>query len=173
MSEATEILLVGGLLLCAAVLLLLAWLVHRGAADAARRCAADAERQEEAFRIELLERRMAVCARLDALWLCWARCERPDQALLTDAAAAAEQARTLFPAELGPDLDEATALLVAAVRHQGWQRSAIEQGRHGERVALLEQEAELERTLKPKIAGLRALLVEASRPACAGPAHRP
>src|SRR5687768_656068 len=165
MGDGTEMLLVGGVLSCAAALLLIVWLIHHAAAEAALRDAAAAARQEEAVRIELLERRLAVCARLDALWLCWARGERPGEAMLADAAAAAEQARTLFPAELGPDLDEVTALLAAAARHLGWQRTAIERGRHGERVALLEQEAELEHRLKPKIAGLRALLVETSRPA--------
>lgn len=167
MSNAGEMLLVVGVLLCAGALIFLAWLVHRRTADAALRDSADRLSREESFRIELLARRMEVCAPLDSLWLCWARCERPDEALFAKAAAATEQARALFPAELGPDLDEVTALLVEAVRHQGWQRSAIEHGRHGERVALLEQQAELERALKPKIAGLRTLLVEASRPAAA------
>jgi hypothetical protein len=161
----TDKLLVGGVLLCAGALLLLAWLVHRHAVASALREGEAARLREEALRMELLDRRRAVCARLDALWLCWARCERPGEALLADAAAAAEEARLLFPAELGPDLDEVSALLVAAVRHRGWGRAAVEQGRHGERVVLLEQEAELERALKPKVAGLRTLLAEASRPA--------
>jgi hypothetical protein len=159
--------MIGALLLFAAALVLFAFQIRRTAAE---RIAAEARRDsldEDRIRIELLDRRRALCVRIDALWLCWARCERPGQGLLADAAAAAEEARMLFPAELGPDLDEVAGLLASAARHQGWQQAAIEHYRHEERVALLEQEEQMMRVLKPKIAGLRALLVEAGRPGCA------
>ena len=120
------------------------------------------------MRIELLDRRRALCSRIDVLWLCWARCERPGLHHFADAAAAAEEARMLFPAELGPDLDEVAELLATAVRQQSWQQAAIDHRRHEERIELLEQEEALMRSLKPKIAGLRTLLVEAGRPGCAG-----
>ena len=160
--------MIGALLLFAAALILFALQMRRTAAE---RLAAEARRdalEEDGMRMELLDRRRALCARIDALWLCWARCEKPGRHLLADAAAAAEEARMLFPAELGPDLDEVSGLLAAAVRQQGWQESAIDHRRHEERIALLEQEEALMRSLKPKIAGLRALLVEAGRPGCAG-----
>ena len=160
--------MIGALLLFAAALVLFALQIRRTAGE---RLAAEARRDsldEDRMRIELLDRRRSLCARIDALWLCWARCERPSQQLLADAAAAAEEARMLFPAELGPDLDEVAGLLAAAARHQSWQQNAIDHRRHDERIALLEQEEALMRSLKPKIAGLRALLVEAGRPGCAG-----
>ena len=167
MNDTIAILLTGALLLCAAGLFLVAWLVHRnGAAQAARDEAAAAREREaadRALRMQLLERRQSVCARIDALWLCWARCERPAEGLVADASAAIEEARMLFPAELAAHLDEASSLLAAAVRHQGWRRAAVERGRHGERIALLDREAELEQALKPSITSLRALLLEATR----------
>ena len=167
MTGTIAILLTGALLLCAAGLFLVAWLVHRnGAAQAARDEAAAAREQdaaERALQLQLLERRQSVCTRIDALWLCWARCERPGDGLVADAAAAIEEARMLFAAELAADLDEAASLLAAAVRHQSWRREAVERGRHGERIALLDREAELEQTLKPRITSLRTLLLEATR----------
>jgi hypothetical protein len=166
-TQTIAILLTGALLLCAAGLFLVAWLVHRnGAAQAARDEAAAARERDSAdraVRMQLLERRQSVCARIDALWLCWARCERPADAHVADAAAAIEEARMLFPAELAADLDEAASLLAAAVRHQSWRRTAVEHGRHGERVALLDREVELEQALKPRITALRNLLLEATR----------
>jgi hypothetical protein len=168
-SDATSISIIAGELLCAGALLLVAWLVWRnGAAQAARHAEAVERRRrrmDELLRLRLLERRLAVHARLDALWLCWARCERPGEALLAGAAAAVEEAKLVFPAELQPGLDEAASLLLASIRHLGWREEAIERGRHGERVALLDREAELEQALKPKIAGLRTVLLEATRPA--------
>ena len=155
---------IGALLLFAAALILFALQIRRASAE---RRAAEARRNaldEDRIRIELLDRRRALCVRIDALWLCWARCERPGQHLLADAAAAAEEARMLFPADLGPDLDEVAGLLASAARQQSWQQAAIDHRRHEERVELLEQEEALMRTLKQKIAGLRALLVEAGRP---------
>ena len=157
--------MIGALLLFAAALVLFAFQIRRTAAE---RIAAEARRDsldEDRMRIELLDRRRALCVRIDALWLCWARCERPGQGLLADAAA---EARMLFPAELGPDLDEVAGLLASAARHQSWQQAAIDHRRHEERLALLDQEEQMMRMLKPKIAGLRALLVEAGRPGCAG-----
>ncbi len=44
------------------------------------------------------------------------------------------------------------------------QREAVLGGRHGERVALIEEENALERMLKSKFAGLRSLPAEAMRP---------
>ena len=168
MDDFVSLLTIGALLLFAAALVLFAIQIRRTAAE---RLAADERRNaldEDRIRIELLDRRRALCARIDALWLCWARCERPGQHLLADAAAAAEEARMLFPADLGPDLDEVAGLLATAVRQQSWQQAAIDHRRHDERIELLEQEEALMRTLKPKIAGLRALLVEAGRPGSAG-----
>ena len=168
MGDLVSLLMIGALLLFAAALALFAFQVRRTAAE---RRASEARRDsldEDRMRIELLDRRRALCVRIDALWLCWARCERPGQHLFADAAAAAQEARMLFPAELGRDLDEVAALLASAARHQSWQQSAIDHRRHEERIALIEQEEQLVRTLKPRIAGLRALLVEAARPGCAG-----
>ena len=168
MDDFVSLLTIGALLLFAAALVLFAIQIRRTAAE---RLAADERRNaldEDRIRIELLDRRRALCARIDALWLCWARCERPGQHLLADAAAAAEEARMLFPAELGPDLDEVAGLLATAARQQSWQQAAIDHRRHDERIELLEQEEALMRTLKPKIAGLRALLVEAGRPGSVG-----
>jgi hypothetical protein len=167
-DDFVSLLMIGALLLFAAALALFAFQIRRTAAE---RLAADERRNaldENRMRIDLLDRRRALCVRIDALWLCWARCERPGRDLLADAAAAAEEARMLFPAELGPDLDEVAGLLAAATRHQSWQEAAIDHRRHEERIALLEQEEQMMRSLKPKIAGLRALLVEAGRPGCAG-----
>jgi cell division protein FtsL len=166
-SQTISILLIGALLLCAAALVLLAWQVRRnGAALAARdEAAAAAQRAlaEQTFRLQLLDRRRSVCTRLDALWLCWSRCERPADAVVAEAAAAVEEARSLFPAELAEQLDEAASLLAAAVRHQSWRQAAVEHGRHGERVALLDREAELERALRPCLTTLRTALLDATR----------
>ena len=168
MDDLVSLLTIGALLLFAAALALFALQIRRTAAE---RLAAEARRDsldEDRMRMELLDRRRGLCVRIDALWLCWARCETPGPHLLADAAAAAEEARMLFPAELGPDLDEVAGLLAAAARHQSWQQAAIDHRRHEERIALIEQEEQMMRSLKPKIAGLRALLVEAGRPGCAG-----
>lgn len=118
-------------------------------------------------RLALLDRREAACAPLDALWLCWSRCTPPDEEVLRAAALAAEGAKRLFPAELAPDLDEVSRLLSGLVRHRSRQRDAVLAGRHRERVVLIEEEAEMEHKLRPKLAGLRALLADAARPAAA------
>ena len=167
MGDLVSIVLIGALLLFAAAILLFAWQIRRTAAE---RIAADERRnalEAERIRMDLLDRRRALYVRIDALWLCWARCERPGAGLLADAAAAADEARMLFPPELEPDLDQVSQLLSAAARHQAWQRDAVDHRRHDERVALIENEEALMRSLKPKIAGLRSLLVEAARPASA------
>lgn len=167
MNDIVSILLIGAFLLCAAALFMVAWQIRRnGAAQAARDEAAEAGRRDTAermLRLQLLERRQSVCARLDSLWLCWTRCERPADSIVADASAAVEEARALFPAELAAELDEAAALLAAAVRHQSWREATIGQGRHGERVALLDREAELERALRPCVTSLRTRLLEATR----------
>jgi hypothetical protein len=119
---------------------------------------------EGLLRLRLLDRRLAVHARLDALWLCWARCERPGAAILAAAAASLEEAKAIFPLALQPELDEVASLLLAAVRNHGWREEAIERGRHGERIALIDREAELDQALKPRIAALRTTLLEITRP---------
>ena len=167
MSDLIFLAMIVALLLFAAALVLFALQIRRSAAE---RLVAEARRDsldEDRMRIELLDRRRALCVRIDALWLCWARCERPGPGLIADAAAAVEEARLLFPPDLEPDLDQVSKLLSAAARQQAWQQSAIDHRRHDERVALLEQEEALMRSLKPRIAGLRTLLVEAARPASA------
>jgi hypothetical protein len=118
-------------------------------------------------RLALLDRREAACAPFDALWLCWSRCTPPDEEVLRAAALAAEGAKRLFPAELAPDLDEVSRLLSGLVRHRSRQRDAVLAGRHRERVELIEEEAEMEHKLRPKLAGLRTLLADAARPATA------
>src|SRR6185503_5402042 len=119
---------------------------------------------EQAQRLNLLERRESVCAPLDVLWLCWTRCLTPEDEALHAAMQAAEAAKRLFSAELEPDLDEVARLLAALCRQRALQREAVLAGRHGERVALLDEESATERMLKPKLAALRTLLAEATRP---------
>ena len=135
---------------------------------AARRIAAlETEKRalsQQVQRLELLERRESVCAPLDALWLCWARCLAPEDDMFHAAMQAAEAAKRLFAAELEPDLDEVAHLLAALCQQRALQREAVLAGRHGERVALLEAESATERMLKPKLAALRTLLAEATRP---------
>src|SRR5215213_2811451 len=129
----TQALAIAGELLCFGALLLVAWLVWRnGAAATARHADAAARRSarmEGLLRLRLLDRRLSVHSRLDALWLCWARCERPGEAVLAAAAASLEEAKAIFPAELQPELDEVASLLLAAVRNHGWREEAIERGR--------------------------------------------
>lgn len=156
--------LVFALVAAVAASALLALAVRR---QARRIAALDAEKgnlAQQVERLTLLERREAVCAPFDALWLCWARCVPPDEAHLHAAARAAESAKRLFPADLEPDLDEVCRLLIALAGHRVRQREAIRYERHGERVSLMEEEAEMERLLKPKLSGLRTLLADASRP---------
>jgi hypothetical protein len=124
---------------------------------------------DQAERLALLDRRGETCAPLDALWLCWSRCAAPGDEMLHAAALATEAAKRLFPAELEPDLDEVAQLLGGLVRHRAWQGDAVRGGRHGERVTLLDEEAEMVRMLKPKLDGLRSLLADATRPAGARP----
>jgi hypothetical protein len=115
-------------------------------------------------RMALLDRRQAACAPLDHIWYCWASCTPPYEDALQAAALAAEAARRLFPADLEPDLDEVARHLIALSRHRGRQHDAVLGERHGERVALLEEEAEMERRLKAKLVSLRILLADACRP---------
>ncbi|HEX4736851.1 MAG TPA: hypothetical protein VH331_04740 [Allosphingosinicella sp.] len=119
---------------------------------------------EQLERMKLLERRESVCAPLDALWLCWVRCLPPEDEALHEALQAAEAAKRLFAAELEPDLDEVARLLATLCRHRKLQREAVLAGRHAERVALLDEESAIDRTLKPKLGALRTLLAEATRP---------
>ena len=69
---------------------------------------------------------------------------------------------------LAANVDEVASLLLATVRNHGWREEAIERGRHGERIALIDREAELEQALKPRVAGLRTKLIEITRPVEAG-----
>ena len=159
-----SLILVLALALAAAAVVLLSLAVRR---QAKRVTALEVEKGELARQIErlaLIERREAVCAPLDAVWLCWTRCVPPDEVHLHDAARAAESAKRLFPADMEPDFDEVARLLTALAGQRVRQRDAIRYERHGERVSLMEEEAEMERLLKPQLSGLRTLLAEASRP---------
>ena len=101
-----SLILVLALALAAAAVVLLSLAVRR---QAKRVTALEVEKDELARQIErlaLIERREAVCAPLDAVWLCWTRCVPPDEAHLHDAARAAESAKRLFPADMEPDFDE-------------------------------------------------------------------
>jgi hypothetical protein len=120
--------------------------------------------REQDGRMALLERREAVCAPLDLLSLCWKRCVPPDEEIIHNASAAAEAAKRLFPADLEPDLDEIARRLAALAEQRARQRDAVLAGRHGERIALMEEEADIERVLKPKLAALGTLLADAVRP---------
>jgi len=134
---------------------------------ARRIVALEAEKQalsEQVQRLELLERRESVCAPLDALWLCWARCLTPEDEALLAAMQAAEVAKRLFSADVEPDMDKVERLLAGLCRQRALQREAVLAGRHGERVAWLEAESATERMLKPKLGALRTLLAEATRP---------
>ena len=162
--QGLALILVFALVAASAAIILLVLTVRRQAKRAAALEAEKGELAEQLTRLQLLERREAACAPFDALWLCWARCVPPDEAHLHAAARAAESAKRLFPADLEPDLDEVCRLLVALAGHRVRQRDAIRYERHGERVSLMEEEAEMERLLKPKLSGLRTLLADASRP---------
>jgi hypothetical protein len=116
-------------------------------------------------RMALLDRRQAACAPLDHIWYCWVACTSPDEEALREAALAAEAARRLFPADFERDLDEMARHLITLSRHRGLQREAVLSGRHSERIALLEEEAEMERRVKAKLSSLRGLLADACRPA--------
>lgn len=148
----------------AIVAIILALAMRRSAARIAALEAENRALADDAERLALFDRREAACAPLDALWLCWGRCAHPDDAMLDAAARAAEAAKRLFPAEIEPDLDEVARLLAGLAARRAWQREAVRGGRHGERVALLDEEAEMERMLKPKLDGLRTLLADATRP---------
>jgi hypothetical protein len=161
-----QVILLGSLaaLAAAAVIAFLALALRRHAARIVALEAANRALAGQIDRLALLDRREAACAPLDALWLCWSRCTAPDEAVLDAAAVAAEGAKRLFPRELEPDLDEISRLLGGLVRHRGREREAVLAGRHGERVALMEEEREMERLLRPKLAALRTLLADAARP---------
>jgi hypothetical protein len=155
---------VAGAAAVAALIAVLLQALRRHAGRIARLEMENRALSEHAERLELLERRESVCAPLDAPWLCWARCLAPDDEALHAAMQAAEAAKRLFAAELEPDLDEVARLLGRLCRQRALQREAVLAGRHGERVALLEEESATERALKPKLAALRTLLAEATRP---------
>ena len=153
-----------GAALVAGALLVLAWTIdRRGRREEAQAGAAAAAAVREALRLRLLERRLAVHARLDALWLCWARRGRPDSALLGEAAAAAEEAKLLFAAEHGPELDETGRLLIALERARQWQEEALNRGRPSERDEIRERQAELESALLARVERLRERLAEETR----------
>lgn len=167
MSESVAIALTAGLALSLASILLLVLLLAREraarrAAEAALETARD-EAEGQAARIELLDRRRAAIAPIEALWRCWAVGGLPDDSLLADAARALAEARLLFAGHLQADLDGAALLVVEHLRCQGWQRAAIDSGRHDERVDLIREEIDREPRLKRSICDLRDRLVEAAR----------
>ena len=150
--------------LIAASVLALAWTVERrGRRDEARAGELAAAAEREALRLRLLERRLAVHARLDALWLCWARRGRPDTALLGEAAAAAEEAKLLFAPEHEAELAEAGRLLVALERSRQWQEEALNRGRSAESDELRERQAEIESALLAAVERLRGRLGDETR----------
>lgn len=151
-------------ILIAAAILVLAWTVERrGLREGAKAGDAAAAADREALRLCLLERRLAVHARLDALWLCWGRRARPEGALLSDAAAAAEEAKLLFAAEHRADLDEAGRLIAALEQARLWHEEALRGGRPSERDELRERQAEIETALLARIERLRERLGEETR----------
>ncbi len=163
-GELGPLIAVAAVVVAAALLTALAIALGRRNARIARLEAEIGALSRQLDQLALLERREAVCSPLDAVRLCWARCAPPDEQALHEAAMAAESAKRLFPAHLEPDLDEVARLLFGLARHRARQRDAVLAGRHGERVALMEEEAEMENVLKPKLAALNMLLTEAARP---------
>jgi len=164
-SEGVAIFLGAGLAL--GLVLLLGVLLAR---ERAARRAADAalaasrnETTERAARLDLLDRRRAAIAPIEALWLAWASGRIPDEAQLADAVRALAEARLLFADHLQAELDEAMLLIVEHVRGMDWQRAALDAGRHGERADLIDEEIARERRLKPRIEALRIRLGDAAR----------
>jgi hypothetical protein len=150
-------------------LLAIAWLVWqlrgalraRAAAEAA--LAARLAGEDRAMRLELLDRRTAVIAPIDTLWLSWSRGTRPDGGDLADALKAVEEARLIFPTDLAEALEQSSAQLLAYIDHLHWQRSEVANGRRFDRHEMLERELELEAGLKPRIQELRARLAAEAR----------
>jgi hypothetical protein len=159
--------LLAGLALALPAALLLALALGR---ERARRRAAEAalaaHRETAALSAEqlaLLDRRRAAIQPLDALAAAWTRSCRPAQALVAAAGAALDEAHSVFPRALAPELDEAAALLLCYRRHQDEAEAAIGDGRRSTREEMLEREIALESALKPKLAGLRRRLADAAR----------
>ena len=146
-------------LLVAGAILVLAWTIERrGRRDEARAVETSGAAEREALRLCLLERRLAGHSRFDALWLCWSRRVRPEAALLSEAAAAAEEAKLLFADEHRDDLDEACRLIAALEQARLWQEEALRGGLPSERDALRERQAEIETALAARVQRLRERL---------------
>lgn len=167
MSETVAILLGSGLALCLVLILALSWLLMRersarAAAEAALGAVRD-EAAERTSRLDLLDRRRAAIAPIESLWLAFASGGRPDEALLADTIRALAEIRLLFAGHLQAELDDTVLLVVEHMRGQGWQRAAIQAGRHDERADLIAEEITREGRLKPKIEMLRSRLADAAR----------